>query len=157
MSTTATILALDASSTTVGWVLFDQGVVRDHSEIRLADRDIHDRLSAVSRVVGNLLDDLLRHERGIDAVAIESPVGRFTKAIIPQAFVSGVIRLEAHRRGLAIVDIAPAEAKQALTGKGNADKSMMRGAALVWGVNGEHAADAVGVALAAVRKVQVTR
>lgn len=69
--------------------------------------------------------------------------------------LAGVLEMVAHREGLECVEVQPAEAKQALTGKGNAKKPEMIAAARALGfdpfvmrVNGEDAsdeADALGV------------
>lgn len=145
------ILALDASSTTLGWVVLDGATIRDHDTCQLRDHDINERC----RLAHAYVAALVRTHPDIDAVAIESPVARFASAVIPQALVSGAIRAAVRCAGLHVVDIAPSEAKQALTGRGNADKGMMQAAALAYGVSGEHAADAVGVGLAAMGKVEV--
>lgn len=149
----ATILALDASSTAIGWIVLDQGAVRDQGTAVLAGADINERC----RQAHAYIRTLLRCHPDLDCVAIESPVGRFVKAVIPQALVSGAIRTAVRLDGLHVVDVTPTAAKKALTGLGNATKGEMQAAALVWGVSGEHASDAVGVALAAVGKVRVTR
>lgn len=149
----ATILALDASSSTIGYVVLCGDAVLAHGEQRLAQPDINDRcLRAELTIV-----ELLTRHGAVDVVAIESPVARFAKAVIPQALVSGAIRAAVRRGGRHVVDVTPAEAKQALTGRGNADKLQMQALAAALGVTGEHAADALGIALAAVSKVQVSR
>lgn len=147
------LLALDASSTTIGWVLLDGMTVRDHGTAGLAGHDVSDRCRQAHAIVGALL----RCHPDIDAVAIESGVMRFAKAAYPQALVSGAIRAAVRLVDLHVVDVTPTEAKRALTGKGNTDKARMQRVAAAYGVTGEHAADAVGVALAAVGKVQVMR
>ena len=147
----ATILALDASSTSIGYVVFAGDAVLAHGEQRLAQHDINDRCLRAELTISELLT---RHA-AVDVVAIESPVARYAKAVIPQALVSGAIRAAVRRSGRHVVDVTPAEAKQALTGRGNSDKLVMQAAATAYGVHGEHAADAVGVALAAVGKVRV--
>jgi len=150
---TATILALDASSTCIGWIVLDGATVRDQGTAVLSGHDINERCRQAHAYVRSLL----RVHPDLDCVAIESPVGRFVKAVIPQAMVSGAIRTAARLDGLHVVDVAPKDAKKQLTGRGDADKAMMQEAARAYGVTGEHAADAVGVALAAVGKVRVTR
>lgn len=150
---TATILALDASSTTIGWALYESGAIVKSGQITLYSRDINDRCKQANWEIGVLI----ANHGAIDVVAIESPVARFAKAVIPQALVSGAIRVAARFHDRHVVDVTPAEAKQALTGRGNADKALMQTMAGALGVTGEHAADAVGVALAAVGKVRVTR
>lgn len=144
------ILALDASSTTIGWCVYD-GQPRDHGEILLTGRDIGERCRQAYAALGLLL---LNHA-DVDVIALESPVARFAKAVIPQARVSGAILTAAALKQVPVKEIEPSVAKRALTGKGNADKAAMRAAALVRGVVGEHAADALGIALACVPTVRV--
>lgn len=145
-----TILALDASSTSIGWVLYD-GRVRDHGEVKLTGADIADRCRQAHAHLGGLI---YQHP-DIDAIALESPVGRFIKAIIPQARVSGALMACAMLKGLHVVEVAPKEAKRALCERGNAEKVDMQVAALKFGVAGEHASDALGVALAAAPRCEL--
>jgi Holliday junction resolvasome RuvABC endonuclease subunit len=148
---TATILGLDASSTAIGWAVLDAGTVRDHGCGQLTGRDINERCRQAQAYVRALL----RSHPDVDCVAIESPVARFAKAVIPQALVSGAIRAGVRLDDRHVVDVPPQHAKRALSGKSNADKAAMQRAAVAYGVAGEHAADALGVALAAVKRVQV--
>lgn len=53
----ATILALDASSTTIGWVVYD-GVARDHGEVVLRGSDIADRCRQAHAALFDLLDEV---------------------------------------------------------------------------------------------------
>jgi len=144
------ILALDASSTTIGWVLHD-GTVRDQGTIALTGKDITDRCRQAFAAVGLMIET----HPDIDAVAIESPVARFAKAVIPQARVSGAILARAALFGLHVVEVAPSEGKRKLTGHGNAIKEEMQRAAACYGVIGEHACDALGIALYATTKVRI--
>ncbi len=147
------LLAIDASSTALGWVVLADGAPRDHGEQVLRGDDINDRCRQAHACVSALL----RCHPDVDAVAIESPVGRFVKAVIPQALVSGAIRTAARLVDLHVVDVPPTAAKKALSGGGTASKTLMQACAHQRGVTGEHAADALGVALAAAQKVLVTR
>lgn len=153
MTTTATILALDASSTAIGWAVLDGAVVRDHDTCQLRHADINERC----RLAHAYVAALLRAQPDIDCVAVESPVARFPSAVIPQCLVSGAVRAAVRAAGLHVVDVSPAAAKAALCGSGVATKAQMQARAKSYGVTGEHAADAVGVALAAVGMVEVTR
>jgi Holliday junction resolvasome RuvABC endonuclease subunit len=146
----ATILALDASSTTIGWCLYD-GTMLDYGEIALRGSDIADRCRQ-AHVALNLI---LANHPDVDVIALESPVGRFPKAVIPQARVSGALLATAALKCLHVVEVSPAQAKYALAGRGNAPKDEMQVCARVRGVVGEHAADALGVAIAAVGMVSV--
>ena len=155
------ILGLDASSTTIGYCLLEGDRVAMSGEIALRGSDIADRCRQAQNALIRLIDG-----RSIDAVAIEAPVVRrfvgkggrrvdTANAVIPQARVSGALLALISLRELAWVEIEPATAKQAATGKGNADKHAMRLAAVAYGVLGEHAADALAVARAAVGRVRV--
>lgn len=157
-----TILALDISSVAIGYVIYC-GAVEAAGEILLKHDDINQRCRLARAQIGGLL---VEHP-DIDAAAIEEHVlRRFTgkngqrvdtaKALIQQCLVSGAVRsLIAERQILLCDDVAQAVAKKTLTGKGNCDKRAMQTAALAYGVRGEHASDALGVALACVGRVKV--
>lgn len=148
---TATILGLDASSTTIGWVIYDAGAPRDCGEIVLKGDDIADRC----RQAYAFFNLILHTHPDVDAVGIESPVSRFAKAVIPQARVSGALMCAAALKQLNVIEVSPSQAKKALTGSGCAGKLQMQAAALSYGVTGEHASDALGVALASLGCVRV--
>ena len=148
----ATILAIDASSTQIGYCLYN-GAVLAHGEIALKDPDIAVRCRLAFAQINGLLELYPQS----DVIAIESPVARFGSAVIAQARVSGALMVAASLKGLLIVEVTPPAAKKALTGRGNADKLAMQQAALAYGVRGEHAADALGVALSALKVVKVER
>lgn len=150
MNDTAVILALDCSSTMIGYVVWDGSVI-DHGEIKLTGSDIADRCRQAFAKVGLIIEA----HPDVDCVAIESPVARFPKAIIPQAYVHGAVLARAALFGLHAIEVTPTQAKHALTDRGNADKATMMGRAQVWGVRGEHASDALGVAMAAYGQVKV--
>lgn len=148
-----TILALDASSTMLGYCLYD-GAVLASGEIALKHDDIAERCRLAFAQFNGLLE--LYGFHGIDVVAIEAPVAHYAKAVIPQARVSGALMCAARLKDLHVVEVAPALAKAALCGRGNAPKNEMQ--VVAWrlhGVRGEHAADALGVALASVKMVTV--
>ncbi len=139
------LLALDASSTNIGWVLLRDDDVEAHGTIVLKG-DQRQRLCLTE----TLIDGLIK-KHAPDGIAYEGPTRTFQSAIIAQQRVVGVILLTVNRLGMVDVEIAPAAAKKALTGKGNAKKPQMIAAAAAHlsGVYDEHAADALGVALAA--------
>jgi len=143
------ILALDVSSTNMGFVLY-HGAVLDYGEPPLAG-DIAERCRRAYNVFHTLLD---RYPQ-IDVLAIEAPVARFASAVIAQSRVAGAILALAGQRGLPLVEVSPAAAKRALTGIGNATKDTMMARAREYRVFGEHASDALGVALVAAGKVEV--
>lgn len=147
---TAMILALDASSTVIGWAIYD-GAVLDHGEVKLKGDDIADRC----RQAHAALNLILSNYPTVDCVALEAPASRFKKGLIPQCRVSGALMCCAKLKTLHVVEVTPGEAKKALTGRGDAEKVDMQVAALAYGVAGEHASDAVGVAKAAAARVRV--
>lgn len=145
------ILSLDASSTTIGWVLWD-GTARDQGTVKLSGADIADRCRQAFAAVGLMIEA----HPDIDCIAIESPVARFAKAVIPQARVSGAILARAALFGIPICEVTPSEGKRALAGSGNATKDQMMVAAFPTLRNyDEHRADALGVALFAKGKVRI--
>jgi Holliday junction resolvasome RuvABC endonuclease subunit len=153
MITTPTILALDASSTTIGYCVFD-GAVFAFGEVALSGSDIADRCRQAHAHLNLLLHTMC----AIDLIAIEAPGSMFKKALIPQCRVSGALMAAAALKGFLVVEVSPAQAKKALAGTGNADKLAMQQAAFRrFGVHGEHASDALGVALASVGMVTVER
>lgn len=143
------ILALDMSSTTIG-VCYDG---QPRLTIRLRGDDIASRCQQAATQVRALITDA-----DIDMVAVESPVARFASAVIPQARVSGAVLAVLAVAQVAWVEIAPAAAKLALTGKGNAKKPAMIAAATLATKRNldEHQADAYGLWLAA-RALKVER
>ena len=146
------ILSLDASSTTIGWVLWD-GTVRDQGTIKLTGSDIADRCRQAFAAVGLMIEA----HPDIDCIAIESPVARLAKAVIPQARVSGAILARAALLHIPICEVTPSEGKRALAGSGNATKDQMMVAAFpALRIYDEHMADALGIALFAKSKVRVT-
>lgn len=169
------ILAFDCSSTTIGWVACDGERVIDRGVIRLDPKaDIGKRCLVAKRKIDALLD-----RYPIDAVAIESPVARFAKAIIPQIRVGAMVFLACAERSIAWCEVAPKEAKKALTEDGAATKrEMLEAAAPHFGYDAEalayrcykgewiaelgedvvfreHEADALGVAMRAAGMVEV--
>lgn len=143
------ILALDISSTHVG-VCFYHGAVLDHAEWTLTG-DIAERCRRAYNHFYTLLD---RYPQ-IDCLAIESGGGRSFQAVKQMQRVAGAILALAGQRNIPVIEVSPATAKLALTGRGNASKEAMEFRAHAYGVTGEHAADALGVALVAAGKVEV--
>lgn len=145
MTPLLSILALDMSSTAIGVVVADGARVREHTTWQLAG-DIAQRCVSVQ----GLLRSQLANTPDIDLIVIEAPVGRFAKALIPQARVSGAVLAVLAETGIAWVEIAPAAAKRALCGKGTAKKPEMIAAASLHFLPGsEHEADAYALSIAA--------
>jgi Holliday junction resolvasome RuvABC endonuclease subunit len=90
----------------------------------------------------------------MDVLAIESPIMRFA-GTIQQCRVSGAILALAGQRNLPFVEVSPTAAKFALAGIGNASKEIMQARASAYGVIGEHASDALGVALGKLKRIEV--
>ncbi len=144
------ILALDASSTAIGWVVYD-GAVLASGEMYLTGSEI----AWKCRQALTWLHAHLGAYPTVDCVAIEAPVARHASAVIPQARVSGALMAAAALKKLHVIEVAPKKAKRALAGNGNTDKQAMQAKAVGYGVVGEHASDALGVALAAAGQVKV--
>lgn len=151
------ILGLDASSTTIGWVVLDGSTVRDFGEVRLHHSDIAERCRLAWAALNTILE--LCERRGLrpDLVALESPVARYAKAVIPQARVSGALLALCALQSLLVVEVTPGQGKRALAQRGDAEKAEMQDCARAWGVTGEHASDALGVALFGLGRVEVER
>jgi Holliday junction resolvasome RuvABC endonuclease subunit len=143
------ILGLDISSTRVGMVFY-HGKVLDHAEWILTG-DIGERC----RLAYSRFYTCLEKYPQVDCLAIEAPVARYASAVIAQCRVSGAILALAGQRGLLHVEVSPTAAKYALAGIGNASKDTMMARASAYGVTGEHASDALGVALASLKQIQV--
>lgn len=143
------ILALDISSTHIGICLY-HGAVVDHAEWTLTG-DIAERC----REAYNRFYRLLERYPHVDCLAIEDGVKVNFKTIKAQQRVHGAILTLAGQRNIPMIEIMPSEAKLELAKKGDASKAEMQEAAKAHGVTGEHASDALGVALAACKRVEV--
>ena len=171
------ILALDISSTAIGWCYLqpDRAPLAKSIALGTSKNDIADRCAKAQAEVGLLLAAC----GSIDCVAIEAPVAQYASSIIAQCRVAGAVLAELSAHGLAWCEVAPTAAKRALTGRGDAKKLQMlqsaaphfnqdalflefaerRGRWAAWMndfcVYDEHAADALGLALAAGPQVLV--
>jgi Holliday junction resolvasome RuvABC endonuclease subunit len=143
------ILGLDASSTTLGYVLY-AGQLLACGEYKLAGT-IEQRCAAAYGALWQLLHDW----PAIDAIAIEAPVARYASAVIAQSRVAGALLTLAAQRHILVCEVSPTAAKFALAGRGNVGKETMQARASAYGVSGEHAADALGVVLASLKRIQV--
>lgn len=164
-------IALDASSTHIGWALMDGNQLR-FSGTRKLKGALIERIGEAYDFLLYLLDQTWA---GTKVLYVEAPAGNFKKGLIPQCFVGGAIRLACYQHGVEVVEVAPTSAKLALAKDGRADKiAMMKAAAPYLGydeqtlafvapksgsayamqdnakVFDEHTADAVGVAFAGV-------
>lgn len=170
------ILALDISSTAIGWCYLQDDRAPLAKSIALGGKaDIAARCAKAQAEAGLLLAAC----GSVDCVVIEAPVFQYANAAIAQCRVAGAVLAEVRAHGLAWCEIAPAAAKRALTGRGDAKKRQMLESAAhrfghdalflefaerhgVWAawmndrlIYDEHAADALGLALACAPRVQV--
>jgi Holliday junction resolvasome RuvABC endonuclease subunit len=175
---TPKILALDISSTHIGWCYLHPELTPLAKSILLGDSkvDIADRCLKARQEVAMLIAAC----GNIDAVAVEQWVWRFPNTTIPQVLVQGAVLAELRAHELAYCVLKPSEGKKALADDGAADKELMlrcasehfaldfdplleftcrRGMWAAWRGNvcvyDEHAADALGIGLAAVGRVLV--
>ena len=142
------LLGLDISSRMIG-MCFYHGRVLDYGEWVLTGH-----ITERCRLAYSRFYTLLERYPQVDVLAVESPVLRFA-GCIPQIRVSGAILTLAGQRNLPHVEVSPTAAKFALAGIGNCSKDTMMARAREYGVSGEHASDALGVALAAAKQIQV--
>jgi Holliday junction resolvasome RuvABC endonuclease subunit len=144
------ILALDISSTAVGLVFY-HGAVLDHAEWTLSG-DIAERC----RLAYSRFWTALERYPQIDVLAIESPIMRFA-GTIQQCRVSGAILALAGQRNLPFVEVSvrPLRSLRWLAIGNCSIGCTMMARASAYGVIGEHAADALGVALGALKRVEV--
>jgi Holliday junction resolvasome RuvABC endonuclease subunit len=170
------ILALDISSTWLGWCYLQDDRAPLAKSIALGGKlDIAARCAKAQAEVSLLLAAC----GSVDCVVIEAPVFQYANAAIAQCRVAGAVLAELSAHTLAWCEVAPAAVKRALTGRGDAKKLQMLQAAAshfnhdplflefaerrgVWAawmhdvcVYDEHAADALGLALAMVGRVEV--
>ena len=152
------ILAFDLSTTHIGWARIDD----DANYLAHGEATLRGNFAARMIAALEVLDATCQTVSAAARVAVESPfVGKNSKTALQLGLLRGMLwALTIQRLGSVPIEITPAEAKQALTGHGAADKAAMLYFARVrCGVYlPEHAADAYGVALAAwgqMREVQM--
>lgn len=162
---TMKLLALDCSSITIGWVLWNGAApLARGTEDLCSACALFDRIRLARIRVTQLL-----HKHNPTDIAVEGPA-HYTKplAMVAQQRVMGGILLavgdwiDSTGNQIEVIEVPPKSAKSALTGNGNADKEMMVNQALLEGYipipaggemtqayidQYEHEADAIGVAL----------
>lgn len=142
------IIAFDLSTTHIGWCALRNGEYDVHKEITLRG-SFAERMAAAFTEI----DGVCAFATPDDRIAIETPfVGKNYKTALQLGLMRGLAwAVSLERFGTPPIEITPAEAKLALTGHGAASKQdMMTFARLQSGVAlGEHAADALGVGIAA--------
>lgn len=144
------ILALDASSSHVGWIVWNGTDAEAHGTIKLSGEQIK-RLPVINLAIADLL-----RRYAPDGVAVEAPAFSRTSELVSQQRVMGAILLSIETYGLLVTEVAPNSAKKALAENGRAKKpEMIKAATLRLGhAVGEHIADALGVALVAFPRFQ---
>jgi Holliday junction resolvasome RuvABC endonuclease subunit len=142
-----TTLAFDMSSTSIGWVAWNDSAALAHGTVNLGNRPLALRLVLAEIAIVNLLE---RYEPARVAFEGGAKGSRHVNTVQALQRAAGVLVLCATRLGVPTVEIAPAQGKKALTGKGKSDKDQMLAFASKYliGAFDEHAADAVGIALA---------
>lgn len=152
------ILGLDVSSTHIGLVLLAGDTRLDRLTWRLMGGDVAARCLLARDLVTAYLDQ----QADVDLVAIEAPVLRRFKrgnkaidtahACIQQSRVQGTVLSVIAESGILWTEITPAQAKHALTGKGNASKAeVFQAATQYFQPEDTHQADAFALCLAAQR------
>jgi crossover junction endodeoxyribonuclease RuvC len=134
-----------------GWTprIVEAGVLRLKAGTPLAHR--------LRQLEGDLME--LLEELAPEAMAVESVFThqKNLRTAILMAHARGVILLCGQRRGLALIEVAPATVKKAMTGHGTASKRQMQTAvAATFGLDAPpeppDVADAIAIALAGARR-----
>lgn len=150
--TTNRILALDISSTTIGWALLADAPEAAGS-VRLPRLDVAGRAAAARAAVLRLVALHRPARLAIEGAAASRLPG--SSVIAVQRVVGAVLALAWEERWL-VTEVPPATAKKAAAGRGNADKAtMIACVTAAWpalGALDEHAADAVAVGLVAAQE-----
>jgi len=130
-------------------VLVEAGVIR----LR-ADRSISSRLRTLHEELGALFDEVRP-----ECVAVESVFANsaHVRTAIVMGHGRGVVLLAAALRDILLVELAPAEVKKALTGRGQASKQQMQRAVMQqFGLRAvpepPDVADAIAIACCAARR-----
>jgi crossover junction endodeoxyribonuclease RuvC len=134
-----------------GWTprIVEAGVLR-----LKAGTPIASRLRQLECDLMELLDELAPSTMAVESVFTHQ---RNLRTAILMAHARGVILLCGQRRGLELVEVAPATVKKAVTGRGSASKSQMQTAvASTFGLAAPpeppDVADAIAIALAGARR-----
>jgi Holliday junction resolvasome RuvABC endonuclease subunit len=151
-----TTLAFDMSSTSIGWVAWNDGSATAHGTVNLGKFPLAARLVLAEIAIVSLLE---RHQPVRVAFEGGAKGSRHVNTVQALQRAAGVLVLCATRLGVPTVEIAPSQGKKALTGKGKSDKEQMLEFAAKYldGAFDEHAADAVGIALASEQPPKVKK
>lgn len=139
------ILAIDPSTTNIGWMVADGGAVEDWSTIALPGRKpVEQRVASAYAALAQLIDIQTPNVIAYEAQAY----GTQAMALMCHSYVVGLLMALAGPRDIRLIKVAPTAAKKELAGTGNAKKPQMlaaaRAALLDDDIN-EHEADAFGV------------
>lgn len=129
--------------------LVEAGVIR-----LKATEPVAARLCALHRELGEILDELRPERVAVEQVFAHS---KHVRTAIVMGHGRGVVLLAVAQRGLGLDELAPAEVKKALTGRGQASKPQMQRAAMhQFGLRSlpepPDVADAIAIAACAARR-----
>lgn len=125
-------IALDASSTTIGWCLGE-----DEKPVFWGTKKLEGDLSARMLSAHQFTHELIQ-TWGLARVAIEAPAFAFKGSGIPQVRVSGAILLAVIMRDLPWRDVSPSMVKLSIAGTGKASKlQVVQAVAVPMGYNPE--------------------
>jgi crossover junction endodeoxyribonuclease RuvC len=149
------VLGIDPGLANTGWGVVAGGqrpTVVAHGTIRTSPRTLPElRLAEIHRTIEGVLD-----AHGVDAVALEDLFfGRNTSSALAVGQARGVSLVLAGLRGIPCHSYTPQHVKQAVCGRGSADKAQVQrmvGALLGANPGTDHAADALAVALCHVQR-----
>lgn len=144
------ILGIDPGLANTGWGVITAGQrprALAHGTIRTSPRTaVEDRLAEIHRTIEGVLE-----EHGVGAVALEELYfGRNTSSAVAVGQARGVSLVLAGLRGIPCHSYTPQHVKQAVCGRGSADKlqvQRMVQALLGTTPDSDHAADALAIAL----------
>lgn len=145
------LLALDASSTTIGWAIICDGRPVAAGSVLLKG-EIAARCAAAEQV---LLRLATKHQP--NALAVEAPAySADPLAMIAQQRVMGVLLLTAYKLRCSVTEVVPTHAKKVFTGNGRAEKADVIAVAQRWSgiACDEHAADALAIGYTALKDAQ---
>lgn len=155
------VLGIDPGLIRTGYGCID---IDRHGRVSLVEAGVF-RLSAtksVSHRLGQLWSDLREsfEELNPDRVAVERIFvdQRYLKTAVVMAHARGVVLLAAQERGVPLGEVAPAQAKKALTGNGRATKrqvqlAVMECCGLERAPTPSDVSDAIAIALAYARRI----
>lgn len=112
------------------------------------------RLLQLHRELGEVLEELTPERLAVEGVFVDA---RFVRTALVMGHARGVVLLAAAERGLAVDELAPAEVKRAVTGRGQATKDQVRRAVMAQcglrSVKGpSDVSDAIAIALCGARR-----